>query len=109
MEHRIKNNIQISTAGNNHHIIIAGEKKKDKNHKKLNIKQLNSSTCDKTDVNNSNNNGESELLDQDDKKSEVRKLLSNSISKLCIEKKPCTAIVKDSTVKHHIYHIYISN
>ena len=54
-EHRTKNNIQTSTAGNNHCTIIAGEKKKkDKNRKKLNINKLNSSTWDKTHVNNSN-------------------------------------------------------
>ena len=37
------NNIQTSTASNNHR-----EKENDKNHKKLNISQLNSKTCDKT-------------------------------------------------------------
>ena len=51
----LKNTIQISTAGNNHRTIIASETK-DKNQKKLNINQLNNSTCDKTHVNNSINN-----------------------------------------------------
>ena len=37
------NNIQTSTASNNHR-----EKENDKNHKKLNISQSNSKTCDKT-------------------------------------------------------------
>ena len=46
------NNIQTSTTSNNHR-----EKENDKNHKKLNISQLNSKTCDKTHVNrNSKNN-----------------------------------------------------
>ena len=45
-------NIQTSTASSNHR-----EKENDKNHKKLNISQLNSKTCDKTHVNrNSKNN-----------------------------------------------------
>ena len=51
----LKNTIQISTAGNNHRTIITSETK-DKNQKKLNINQLNNSTCDKTRVNNSINN-----------------------------------------------------
>ena len=36
---------------------------------KLNINQLNNGNCDKTHVNNSNNDEERETLDQDDKKS----------------------------------------
>ena len=35
-EHQFKNNIQISTTGNIHSSMIASEKKKDENHKKLN-------------------------------------------------------------------------
>ena len=69
-EHQTKNNIQISTAGNNHRTIIVSEKKNDKNHGKLNINQLNNSTCDKIHVNNSSNYEEREPLDQDDKKIE---------------------------------------
>ena len=49
-------------------------KKNDKNHKQLNINQLNSSTCDKTHVSNSNNSEEREPLDQDDEKSESEEI-----------------------------------
>ena len=41
-----KNITQASTAITNHRIIIASGKKNDKNHKKLNINQLNSKICD---------------------------------------------------------------
>ena len=69
-EHQTKNNIQISTAGNNHRTIIVSEEKNDKNHGKLNINQLNNSTCDKAHVHNSSNHEERQPLDQDDKKFE---------------------------------------
>ena len=99
-KHQTKNNIQISTAGNNHHTIIAIEKKKDKNHKKLNITQLNSSTCDKIQVNNSNNNEEREPLDQDDKKSESEGITEQFNPNTLHKERPYTVIVGDSTVKH---------
>ena len=74
IEHQTKNNIQISTAGNNHRNIIASEKKNDKNRGKLNINQLNNSTCDKTHINNSRNHEEREPLDQDYKKFECEEI-----------------------------------
>ena len=69
------NNVQTSTASSNHR-----EKQNVKNHKKLNISQLNSKTCDKTHVNkNSNNNTkEREPLDQADKKSESEEIIEQS-------------------------------
>ena len=73
-DHQTKNNTQIYTAGNNHRNTIASEKKYDKNHKKFNINQLNSSTFDETHVNNSNNNEEREPLDQDNKMSESEEI-----------------------------------
>ena len=99
-EHQTRNNIQISTAGKNHRTIIASEKKNDKNHEKLNINQLNSSTCDKTHVTNSNNNEEREPLDQDDKKSESEEITEQINPNTLHKKRPSTVIVGDSTVKH---------
>ena len=82
-EHRTKNSIQTSTAGNNHCTIIAGEKKKkDKNRKKLNINKLNSSTWDKTHVNNSNKKRRESLWIRMIKNLKVMKLRSKSISTL---------------------------
>ena len=72
-KHQPKNNIQISIVGNNHRTIIASDQKKDENHKKLNINQLNNSTCEKTHVNSSNNNEEEgKALNEGDKKSEFQ-------------------------------------
>ena len=52
MDQQTINNIQTSTVSSNYR-----EKENDKNHKKLNISQLNGKTCDKNHVNkNSNNN-----------------------------------------------------
>ena len=98
-EHQTKNNIQISTAGNNHRNVIASQKNIYKNHEKLNINHLNSSTYDKTHVNNGNNNEEN-LWIRMIKNLKVKKLLSKSILTLCVKKRPCTVIVGDSTVKH---------
>ena len=75
-------------------------KKKDKNHKKLNINQLNNSTCDKTHVNNSNNNEERETLDQDDQKSESEEITEQINPNTLRNKRPCTIIDGDSKVKH---------
>ena len=57
-----KNNIQTSTASKNHRTIIASLKENCKNHKKLNINQLNNKTYGKSDANknDSNNNGDRE-------------------------------------------------
>ena len=96
-DHQTKNNTQISTAGNNHRTLIASEKKQ---HKKLNISPLNNSTCDKTHVNNSNNNKERENLDQDDKKSESEVITGQINPNSPHKKRFCTIIVEDSTVKH---------
>ena len=85
-EHQTKNNIQISTAGNNHRTITVSEKKKNENHKKFNICQLNSSTCGKTHVNNSNNNEEREPLDQGNRKSESEEIIEQ-ISPKTLHKK----------------------
>ena len=76
------------------------KKKNDKNHKKLNIKQSNSSTCDKTHANNSNNNEEREPLNQDDKKSESEEIPELINPKTLHKNRPSTVIVGDSTVKH---------
>ena len=46
-----KNIIQSSTQSNNHPVMIASANENDKNKKKLNINQLNSKTCYKTNVN----------------------------------------------------------
>ena len=96
------NNIQTSTVSSNHHTVITSEKENDKNHKKLNISQLNSKTCNKTHVNkNSNNNTkEREPLDQADKKSESEEITDRSNPNTLHKKRPCTIIVRDSTVKN---------
>ena len=73
---------------------------KKKQHKKLNINPLNNSTCDKTHVNNSNNNKERENLDQDDKKSESEEITGQINPNSLHKKRFCTIIVEDSTVKH---------
>ena len=85
-EHQTKNNIQISTAGNNHRTITASEKKNDKNHKKFNISHLNLLTCNKIHVNNFNNNEERELWIRTIKNLRLKKLRSKSIQSLCIKK-----------------------
>ena len=81
---------------------ITSEKENDKNHKKPNISQLNSKTCDKTHVNkNSNNNTkEREPLDQADKKSESEEITDQNNPNTLHKRRPCTIIVGDSTVKH---------
>ena len=68
--------IQTSTASSIHR-----ENENDKNHKKLNISQLNSKTCDKTHVNkNSNNNTKKESLRiKLIKNLKVKKLLSKAL------------------------------
>lgn len=71
-----------------------------KKHKKLNINPLNNSTCDKTHVNNSNNNKERESLDQDDKRSESEVITGQINPNSPHKKRFCTIIVEDSTVKH---------
>ena len=92
-----KNNIQTFIASSNHR-----EKENDKNHKKLDISQLNSKTYDNTHVNkNSNNNTkESEPLDQANKKSESEEIIEQSNPNTLPKKRPCTIIVGDSIVKH---------
>ena len=72
-------------------------KKNDKNHEKLNINQLNSSTCDKTHVNNSSYHEEREPRDQDDKKSEKEEITEQINPNTLNKKRPCTVIVGDST------------
>ena len=67
-EQQTKNNIQKSTASNNHRTIIASAKQNDKNQEKLNINQLNSETSGKTRVNENSESEERGPLDQDDKK-----------------------------------------
>ena len=103
-EHQTKNNIQISTAGKNHPTIIASEKKEKKMIKttraQLNINRINSSTCDKTHVNNSSNHEEREPLDQDDKKSESEEIIEQINPNTLHKRRPCTVIVGDSTVKY---------
>ena len=91
------NNMQTSTASNNYH-----EKENDKNHKIRNFSQNNSKTCDKIHVNkNANNNTKArEPLDQADKKSESEEIIEQSNPNTLHEKRPCTIIVGDSTVKH---------
>ena len=91
------NNIQTSTASSNYREI-----ENDKNHKKLNISQIISKTCDKTQVNkNSNNNTkEREPLDQADKESESEEIIEQSNPNILHKKRPCTIMVGDSTVKH---------
>ena len=78
-----------------HRTVITSEKENDKNHKKPNISQLNSKTCDKTHVNkNSNNNTkEREPLDQADKKSESEEITDQSNPNTQHKKRPCTIIV----------------
>ena len=73
---------------------------KKKQHKKLNINPLNNSTCDKTHVNNSNNNKERESLGQDDKRSESEVITGQINPNSPHKKRFCTIIVEDSTVKH---------
>ena len=99
-EQQIKNNTQLSTASNIHHIIIASAKENVKNRKKLNINQLNSKTSDKTLVNENYNNEEENLWIKIMKNLKMKKLQSKAIPKCCIKKGSCAIIVGDSTVKH---------
>ena len=83
------NNIQTSTASSNHCTVITSEKENDKNHKKPNISQVNSKTCDKTHVNKNSNNSAKERkpLDQADEKSESEEITDQSNTPTpCIKK-----------------------
>ena len=91
--------MQTFTTGNNHCTIIASEKN-DKNHEKLNINQLYSSTCDKTHVNNSSNHKVRETLYQDDEKPGSEEITEQIKLNTLHKKRPCTVIAGDSTVKH---------
>ena len=75
---QIKDNIQTSTASNNHCTIIANAKENAKNQQKLNMNQLNSNTSDKTQVNGNSNNEKREPLDQDDEKYESEEITQQS-------------------------------
>ena len=63
------------------------------NHEKLNINQLNSSTCDKTHVNNPKNNEQREPLEQHDKKSESEEITEQINPNSLHKKRPLTVIV----------------